>query len=352
VSSSPRAAVRSATRRPLRQPVGEQRALAAGEAIVDSPTATCSRHRRGPAELARLPDLAAPDRARARRSAETLLLDPSGASSTRAGARRRRPPGCCSTPARARALLAFLDRMRFMLRVEVADRSAEFATVGSLGDCRRSRGGAARHPARLARPVAAVVAGGHQYATTPATPGRLALQRDAGRALPPRRARSRCPPAGTLALEALRIAAWRRAPRPRSMPPRSRTSSTGCGRPCTSPRGCYRGPGDRREGAQPRHPPRGWSCCTSTAPTACCPPRATRVGRRDGRRPRDGRRAPSRARADRARRDQAQRRPRRDPHRRDRGRHVVAAAQELVVPPDAGAEADIPKLPRLGAVKR
>ncbi len=31
---------------------------------------------------------------------------------------------------------------------------------------------------------------------------------------------------------------------------------------------------------------------------------------------------------------------------------VVTAAQELVVPPDAGAEADIPKLPRLGAVKR
>ena len=31
---------------------------------------------------------------------------------------------------------------------------------------------------------------------------------------------------------------------------------------------------------------------------------------------------------------------------------IVSAAQELVVPPDAGAEADIPKLPRLGAVKR
>jgi folate-binding protein YgfZ len=31
---------------------------------------------------------------------------------------------------------------------------------------------------------------------------------------------------------------------------------------------------------------------------------------------------------------------------------IVSAAQELIVPPDAGAEADIPKLPRLGAVKR
>jgi tRNA-modifying protein YgfZ len=31
---------------------------------------------------------------------------------------------------------------------------------------------------------------------------------------------------------------------------------------------------------------------------------------------------------------------------------VVAAAQEVIVPPDAGAEADIPRLPRLGAVRR
>ena len=31
---------------------------------------------------------------------------------------------------------------------------------------------------------------------------------------------------------------------------------------------------------------------------------------------------------------------------------VVAAAQEVIVPTDAGAEADIPRLPRLGAVRR
>ena len=31
---------------------------------------------------------------------------------------------------------------------------------------------------------------------------------------------------------------------------------------------------------------------------------------------------------------------------------VVAATQEVIVPPDAGAEADVPRLPRLGAVKR
>jgi hypothetical protein len=31
---------------------------------------------------------------------------------------------------------------------------------------------------------------------------------------------------------------------------------------------------------------------------------------------------------------------------------VVAAAQQVIVPPDAGAEADVPRLPRLGAVRR
>ena len=30
----------------------------------------------------------------------------------------------------------------------------------------------------------------------------------------------------------------------------------------------------------------------------------------------------------------------------------VAAAQEIIVPPDAGAEANVPRLPRLGAVRR
>jgi folate-binding Fe-S cluster repair protein YgfZ len=31
---------------------------------------------------------------------------------------------------------------------------------------------------------------------------------------------------------------------------------------------------------------------------------------------------------------------------------VIAASQEVIVPPSAGAEADVPRLPRLGAVRR
>ncbi|MGV3711885.1 MAG: folate-binding protein, partial [Pseudolysinimonas sp.] len=34
------------------------------------------------------------------------------------------------------------------------------------------------------------------------------------------------------------------------------------------------------------------------------------------------------------------------------GDGAVAAGQEVIVPTDAGAEADVPKLPRLGAVRR
>ena len=30
----------------------------------------------------------------------------------------------------------------------------------------------------------------------------------------------------------------------------------------------------------------------------------------------------------------------------------LAAAQEVIVPTDAGAEADVPRIPRLGAVRR
>jgi hypothetical protein len=30
----------------------------------------------------------------------------------------------------------------------------------------------------------------------------------------------------------------------------------------------------------------------------------------------------------------------------------ISAAQEVIVPTDAGAEANVPRLPRLGAVKR
>ena len=112
-------------------------------------------------------------------------------------------------------LAAWLDRMRFMLRVEVADVTAEHAVVGVMAD-----------PASLPEPHApgaivwhdpwsGVSPGGFQYARDPQHPAsfwhwtELIVPRawlvelaDAARA-------GRTEMAGVLALEALRIAAWR-----------------------------------------------------------------------------------------------------------------------------------------------
>ena len=68
-------------------------------------------------------------------SAETLLLDPSGRIEYAARVVDDGETAWLLMDSGTGAgLAAFLDRMRFMLRVEVADRSADFATIGTLGD--------------------------------------------------------------------------------------------------------------------------------------------------------------------------------------------------------------------------
>jgi folate-binding protein YgfZ len=128
------------------------------------------------------------------------------------------------------ALEAWLQRMRFMLRVEIADRSAEFATVGWL-----AAGPQGDAPAALAAVAATaqapgtdtlqlltwadpwpeVVAGGVQYAQTDEHPGADWWWRET---LVPRSEfgmlvtavlRGELRIAGLLAAEALRVAAWR-----------------------------------------------------------------------------------------------------------------------------------------------
>lgn len=92
-------------------------------------------------------------------SAETLLLDPSGRVEFAARVVDDGETAWLLMDAgTGSGLAAFLQRMRFLLRVEVADRSAEFATVGSFG--------AAPEHAVLTwtDPWAAVAPGGWQYA--------------------------------------------------------------------------------------------------------------------------------------------------------------------------------------------
>jgi len=135
-------------------------------------------------------------------SAETLLLDPSGRVEYAARVVDDGETTWLLMDAGTGAgLLAFLQRMRFMLRVAVADRGADFGTVGTLG-----------LPPAIATvvwrdPWAAVAPGGHQYATAASHP---AADWTYSESLVPRdRLGELHFGAGALALEALRIAAWR-----------------------------------------------------------------------------------------------------------------------------------------------
>ncbi len=207
-----------------------------------------------------------------------------------------------------------------MLRVEVADRSAEFATVGSLARAPVALAEIAAQPDGIPLiwhdPWAAVVAGGHQYAIDGEHPGAdVALQRDAGRALPARRAArgARRGHAGARGAAHRGLATARRDRGGRDDDPaRARLAAIG-----RAPhQGLLPRAGDGREGAQPRPP---------AAPPRDAAPRRVRrgaarrrrpgvVGRR-GRRARHLGRAAPRARPDRARGRQAQRRPGRDARR-------------------------------------
>jgi folate-binding protein YgfZ len=116
-------------------------------------------------------------------------------------------------------LLAWLDRMRFTLRVEVADRSGDFATMGSLGESNDLLDAAAARPNGVALvwrdPWVEVSAGGHQYAVVEQHPGadwlwrETLIARDELPALAEKARAGEVAVAGLLAAEALRIAAWR-----------------------------------------------------------------------------------------------------------------------------------------------
>jgi folate-binding protein YgfZ len=116
-------------------------------------------------------------------------------------------------------LLTWLDRMRFTLRVEVADRSGDFATVGSLGESNDVLDAAAARSNDVALiwrdPWAEVSVGGHQYAVIETHPGadwhwrETLIPRDELSALADRARAGEVAVAGLLAAEALRIAAWR-----------------------------------------------------------------------------------------------------------------------------------------------
>jgi folate-binding protein YgfZ len=196
-------------------PVAEQRALAAGRAVVDLSSRGVLTVT-GPDRLTWLHSLTsqsltglAPGD-----STETLLLDANGRLEHAA---RVVDDGettwlLVDLP-EAEPLRAWLDRMRFMLRVEVVDRTADVATIGSLGeiDLPVPVLAPAGVPVVWVDPWSEVALGGHSYADAESHPGREWTARETlvARSDLDALAASSVPVAGTLALEALRIEAWR-----------------------------------------------------------------------------------------------------------------------------------------------
>ncbi len=342
-------------------PLGEQRALAAGQAIVDlsdrdilSVTGADRLSWLDSLTSQRLLGLAPGV------SAETLLLDPSGHVEYAARVLDDGDTTWLLMDAGTGAgLLAFLTKMRFMLRVEVRDRSEEYLTIGTLGE-------PSTHP-RTAATVAApngvplvwvdpwrsVVAGGTQYATADEHPSAeweyLELLVERAR----RPELDGLPFAGTLALEALRIAAWR---------PRAATELDAITIPHELDwlrsavhlnKGCYRGQETVAKVHNLGHPPRRLVLLHLDGSEGVLPVAGDEVLLGDQS---IGRVTAASLHYELGPIALAVVKRSADPEAtltvRSSDGPVLAAAQQVIVPPDAGAVAHVPRLPRVGSTRR
>ncbi|HYI33574.1 MAG TPA: folate-binding protein [Glaciibacter sp.] len=203
------------------RPTIEQRHLSDGAAIVD-----LSHHGvlgvSGPDRLSWLNTLSsqALTGLAVGESAETLLLDPNG--------RLEYAMRVLDDGVEALLLLeaqelpglkAWLEKMRFMLRVEITDRTAEYATIGTMAADPAAVGLQPAAPNGVPLvwrdPWSGVVSGGYQYAAAAGHPGadwqwsEVLVPRAALGRLRDAAAAGTVAVAGLLAFEALRIAAWR-----------------------------------------------------------------------------------------------------------------------------------------------
>jgi folate-binding protein YgfZ len=334
--------------------VREQRRLAAGEAIVplgDRAVVEVS----GPERLAWLDSITsqAVGRLAAGDSTELLVLDPQGHVEHAAGVfDDGESTWLLADRADAEPLAAWLTRMKFRTQATVAVLVAlGFVDHGSVADAVRAAA-AAPHALALvwADPWEHVSAGGHQYAEVAEHPGaalawRVAITTaDAADALVKSLGADAL--AGLLAAEALRVAAWR--PRwsaevdERSLPHESDWIRSAV----HLNKGCYRGQETVAKVHNLGHPPRRLAALHLDGSDAVLPApgdpvfsgddevgRITSVARHFE----DGpialailaRRAPA---GDLVVRSEA---------------GDIAAAQQVIVPADAGATADVPRLTRL-----
>jgi folate-binding protein YgfZ len=331
-------------------PLGEQRLLSRGTAVVELGLGVVTVT--GPDRLSWLNSITsqlllglAPGV-----STETLVLDASGRVEHAA---RVVDDGdttwLLTEPADAAPLAAWLTSMRFMLRVEVADRSDEFVTVGSFTDT----GTVAEAVVEWVDPWSVVAPGGWGYASQEAHPGsdwtlRIAvLTPDAAVAL----AASDRPVAGLLAVEALRIAAWR--PSLSDVDERTIPHELDWLRSAVHlGKGCYRGQETVAKVHNLGHPPRRLVMLHLDGSDAVLPAPGTPVTL-DG--TEVGRLAASAVHHELGPVGLAVVKRSLDPSAvltLTADDVVVTAAQQTIVPPGAGATANVPRLPRLGAVRR
>lgn len=339
-------------------PIGEQRILASGSAVVDlsdRDVVTIT----GPDRLSWLDSLTSQAVATLAPgvSAETMLLNPNGRVEYVA---RVVDDGATTwllmDTGTGAGFARFLERMRFMLQVEVAERTADYATIGTFGEAPAAAAAPNGIPLVWVDPWGAVQPGGYQYAQA-AHPAEGWTYRE----VLVERARldelAELPAAGTLALEALRIAAWR---------PRAVTELDDRAIPhefdwlrsaVHLEKGCYRGQETVAKVHNLGRPPRRLVLLHLDGTDAVLPAAGAevRLGRPDA----DGAVVG---------------------HVTSAARHhelgpialalvkrsaevaseltvdadgvPVPAAQEVIVPPTAGATADVPRLPRLGTRPR
>lgn len=337
-------------------PIGEQRALASGDAIVD-----LSHHEvvavTGPDRLSYIDSITSQSIAKLApgESAETLLLNPNGRIEYAA---RVFDDGESTwlfmDEGTGAGFAAFLDRMRFMLSVEVVDRSAEFATIGTFGEVPAATAAPNGVPLVWVDPWRAVQTGGYQYAEG-AHPGDEWTYREALVERSRLDELAALPAAGLLALEALRIAAWR---------PRAVTELDDRAIPhefdwlrsaVHLAKGCYRGQETVAKVHNLGHPPRRLVLLhldgsDNALPAAGAEVRAGRVADADAK-------VVGHVTASAIHHELGPIALALVKRSTDVSAELtvvadevlVPAAQQVIVPPSAGATADVPRIPRLGS---
>ncbi|MEO7005650.1 MAG: glycine cleavage T C-terminal barrel domain-containing protein [Terrimesophilobacter sp.] len=291
-------------------------------------------------------------------STETLVLDPNGRIQHVARAiDDGETTWLLLEREQASGLLTWLQSMKFMLKVDVADRSAQFATIGMMGEPVLP---VVQTGVELVwrDPWSTVAVGGHQYAGANPHPGtswrwsEALVDRDQLPALAEEVASGAMKTAGLLAFEALRIAAWR--PRfgaevdARSIPHeldwlRSAVHLN---------KGCYRGQETVAKVHNLGHPPRRLVMLHLDGSEGVLASPGDEVALGDTV---VGRVTSAGLHYELGPIALAIVKRTTDPGAVltvNSGGTVLAAAQEVIVPTDAGATAGVPRLPRLGRMTR